>query len=54
MIQKCANLESIYNGQYFLTPMRIPLLLAIEEMKRKPECVQGDLDFGCENNFCGI
>ncbi len=52
MLQECADLEAVYEGKFFLTPLRIPLLLAVEQMK-KDGC-DGDADFGCENNFCGI
>lgn len=51
----CAEIESRYNGQYFFTSKRIPLLMALEVMNREPiRENELDLDFGCTNHDCGV
>lgn len=51
-----AALEATFNGEYFLTDRRIPLLQAIAQMKaeqdEKPS--ELELDFGCGNALCGV
>lgn len=51
-LNQSAKLEESYGGEFFLTDRRIPLLLAIEEMRRNPK--PSDPMFGCKNNYCGI
>jgi len=47
-----AELESKFNGQYFFTDERIPLLESLKRKRDRPKSL--DLDFGCENSYCGI
>lgn len=50
-----ANLESQFNGEFFFTAKRIPLLEAIELMKIESENKESEeLDFGCNNTICGV
>ena len=53
-LARSAELEASFGGEYFLTPKRIPLLDAIEAMKKESPEQPTELDFGCENNHCGI
>ncbi len=58
VMQELATVEAMFNGELFFTPLRIPLLEAIEEGKRKlalnPDIKQVEADFGCGNAICGI
>jgi len=50
MIDKCAEWEAKFEGKFFLTPQRIPLKMAI--MNMRDETKDGDEDFGCQNDVC--
>lgn len=58
VLTELATVERMFNGELFFTPLRIPLLDAIEEGKRKlaanPNTKQVEADFGCGNAICGI
>lgn len=47
-INKMADIEAKFDGKFFFTSKRIPLRLAIEQMP------DGDEDFGCQNDLCGV
>jgi hypothetical protein len=47
-----ASLESLFNGEFFFTDKRVPLMRAIEEMRKEPP--QQTMDFGCGNHHCGV
>ncbi len=53
-----AAFEKKFNGEFFFTEKRIPLLDAIElmkaERKENPEKYKIEADFGCQNAICGI
>ena len=52
VIQEMADIEKGFNGKLFFTDKRIPLLLALEQMR-----IEGKKEstFGCENGaYCGI
>lgn len=50
-LAQSAALEAGFKGEYYLTEKRVPLLQALEQMRREPE---GELDFGCGNSYCGV
>lgn len=58
VLQRLAKIEAGFGGQYFFTDRRIPLLEAIEAMKkdreRDPERFNVEADFGCQNAICGV
>lgn len=56
VIEDGARIEALFKGQYFFTPLRIPLKEAIAEMKRKRQegILNQDIDFGCGNAICGV
>ena len=53
-----ANIEAQFNGEFFFTDKRIPLLESIEAMKaeraKNPERYKVEADFGCQNSICGV
>jgi hypothetical protein len=53
-----AYIESLFKGQFFFTPLRIPLKEAIAKMQAdrlsKAGKIEADLDFGCGNSICGV
>lgn len=53
-----AKTEAMFNGEFFFTDKRIPLLEAIEAMRAEraanPEKYDREADFGCQNAICGI
>lgn len=51
-LERVAQLEDRYDGEFFFTDKRIPLRLAIEEMRADPR--NSDPIFGCKNGLCGI
>lgn len=51
-IERVATLEDKYGGDFFFTDKRIPLRLAVEEMRKNPK--PHDSVFGCKNGLCGI
>lgn len=51
-IERVAELEALYGGEFFFTDRRIPLKLAIEDMRRHPK--PSEPTFGCKTQFCGI
>lgn len=55
VLTELSELEAKFNGEFFFTPERVPLLQAIEIMrekqKGKPEQEAG---FGCQNALCGV
>lgn len=58
-IERAANLESLWNGEFFLTDRRRPLRVVIEEYKAEAAMNPGLFDadaatFGCDNGFCGV
>lgn len=58
-IERVAQLEDLYDGEFFFTARRIPLRLALEEMKKNPKnhpdsANHSDSIFGCHNNYCGF
>jgi hypothetical protein len=53
-IQEIALLEAKFNGEFFFTDRRIPLLAALEQMRMTPTMFD-DADFGCESEaVCGV
>lgn len=52
-IQRSAEMEASWEGKWFLTSLRKPLREALEEMAAK-EQENLELDFGCDNDVCGI
>ena len=58
VLQELAALEKQFNGEFFFTVERIPLLDAIAAMRAKraanPEKYQVEADFGCGNAICGV
>ena len=53
VLQELAAVEAKFNGSYFLTPNRVPLLEAIEQMRAKGQPTV-EPDFGCGNAVCGV
>lgn len=57
-IKELSDIESMFNGEFFFTDKRIPLLEAIEAMKKEraanPERYKKEADFGCQNAICGV
>lgn len=51
-LERVAQLEDRYDGEFFFTDKRIPLRLALEEMRANPR--NADPIFGCKNGLCGI
>lgn len=51
-IERSAVLEDRYEGEFFFTDRRIPLRLAVEEMRKNPK--PSDPAFGCHNGLCGL
>jgi len=58
VLKDLAELEALFNGEFFFTDKRIPLLQAIEAMKKErtdnPKKYDRDADFGCQNAICGV
>lgn len=52
VIKSLSELESKFNGEYFFTDRRVPLIEAIELMRKSPKT--GQPDFGCLNAICGV
>lgn len=53
-LAEIAALETKFNGEYFFTDRRIPLMQAIELMDKNTNQDSLDLDFGCNNAVCGV
>lgn len=57
-LKELSELEALFNGEFFFTPERIPLMEAIEVMRSKreanPEKYKVEADFGCQNAICGV
>lgn len=57
-LHELSELEKLFNGEFFFTSERIPLLDALEVMRKrraeKPVEFEQELDFGCKNNICGV
>ncbi len=57
-LAELVDIESKFNGLFFFTSKRIPLLESISEMKaereKDPEKYTVEADFGCQNAVCGI
>lgn len=58
VLQELSDLEKLFNGEFFFTSKRIPLLEAIEAMRQErlenPERHKSEADFGCGNAVCGV
>lgn len=55
VLTELAQLESQFNGEFFFTPERVPLLQAIEIMREKEKNKPSqEPDFGCQNAICGV
>lgn len=58
VLKELSDLEGLFNGEFFFTPERIPLLEAIAVMQAKrakdPEKFKVEADFGCSNAICGV
>lgn len=58
VLQDLAELEALFNGEFFFTDKRIPLMEAIAAMKaeraKNPEKYKVEADFGCQNAICGV
>jgi hypothetical protein len=56
VIERVAAQEASYEGKFFFTDRRIPLKLAVEQMRAEAaeKADLGDADFGCGNDFCGV
>lgn len=57
-LQELSNLEAMFNGEFFFTSKRIPLIEAIAVMQKEreanPERYKVEADFGCQNAICGV
>jgi hypothetical protein len=54
VLQHIAEIERSFDGEYFFTDERIPLLDALA-IKRSRKGAQGEIDFGCESGgYCGV
>lgn len=57
-IQELSEIESMFNGEFFFTPQRIPIKQAIAAMQlqreQNPELFKKEADFGCQNSICGV
>lgn len=57
-LTELSEVEKLFNGEYFFTEKRIPLLEALEEMKRdrreNPDLFNNEPSFGCNNAICGV
>jgi hypothetical protein len=49
-----AAVEANMGGKFFFTDERIPLLQALEKKAQRVNTKEAELDFGCENSYCGI
>lgn len=58
VLDNLVRLEAKFNGEFFFTDRRIPLLEAIAAMQadreRDPERFKVEADFGCQNAICGV
>jgi hypothetical protein len=58
VLTELSGLEALFNGEFFFTSKRIPLLEAIEAMRSEraanPEKYKVEADFGCQNAICGV
>jgi len=58
VLSELVRLEAKFNGEFFFTDRRIPLLEAIEAMQKlrasDPEKYAAEADFGCQNAICGV
>lgn len=56
--KRLAETEAKFNGQYFFTDKRIPLLESIAAMQaeraKNPDKYKVEADFGCQNAICGV
>lgn len=57
-LQRIADVEAKFNGEYFFTDRRKPLIEAIADMQRdltqNPDMFAREADFGCGNAECGV
>lgn len=58
-IERAAQMEANWNGEFFLTAIRKPLKEAIAIMKAEEQAKgylfgRDDVDFGCGNSYCGV
>lgn len=57
-LKELCELEALFNGEFFFTSKRIPLMDAIQEMQAEralnPEKYKVEADFGCSNAICGV
>lgn len=56
VIDEIAYYESLMKGEYFFTPLRVPLKEALRIMASKYEgkMFSDVADFGCANSYCGV
>ena len=58
VLDQLSRIESKFNGEFFFTDKRIPIMEAIEAMKKErlqnPEKFKVEADFGCKNDICGV
>lgn len=58
VLKELSELEALFNGEFFFTSKRIPLMEAIDVMKKEreanPEKYKVEADFGCQNAICGV
>jgi hypothetical protein len=58
VLAELAETEAMFNGEFFFTDRRIPLMEAIQSMEmdesKKPDSEKIEPDFGCGNAECGI
>ncbi len=56
VIDEAEKIETLLGGKFFFTDRRLPIRQAIEDMRiiDKTKKAQGDLDFGCKNDICGV
>ena len=54
VLREIAEIEAGFNGQFYFTDRRVPLLYALERMRADND-TQPALDFGCDSGgYCGI
>ena len=54
VLREIAEIEAGFNGQFYFTDRRVPLLHALEQMRADTD-KQPALDFGCDSGgYCGI
>jgi hypothetical protein len=57
VLNDLAETEKLFKGEFFFTDKRIPLIEALDQMRRQksenPDLF-AEADFGCQNDHCGV